>query len=96
MSIDPKRFRKIRDKLGFSPVEMAAHLHITNPPVSGRNQIYRYERGHQQDIPGPVQVAMEAIEGGFRATCGTCDRQALDETVKCCTDTRCPFQKKAA
>lgn len=97
MAMSPQKFRTIRMKLGFSPVEMAAHLHMPNPAVSGRNSINRLERGHLKcGIPGPIEVAMEALESGFRATCVTCDKVADKATLRACSKVNCPFKKRAA
>ena len=90
-----QEFKKCREKCGFSKPLMAAHLRIPNAESNGRNAINRLERGnHSNGIPGPTAVAAEALASGFRATCGTCERQASDLTVRACTHTNCPFPRE--
>lgn len=92
----PQEFYRIRKALGFTTTQMATHLNLPNPSVSGRNTITRYEKGFQiTGIPGPVAVAMRALENGYRGECGQCGKKASDKTTTRCKKVQCPFQKKA-
>ena len=94
--MSPQRFQNIREKLGFSTTQLATHLRLPNPAISGRTAVKRYERGHQSNgIPGPVSVAMEALEAGFRIKCDLCGKTAKETTVARCKASECPFQRKA-
>lgn len=92
----PQEFYRIRKALGFTTTQMATHLNLPNPSVSGRNTITRYEKGYQvTGIPGPVAVAMRALEKGYRGDCGLCKFEATEEITTRCQSQQCPFQKKA-
>jgi transcriptional regulator with XRE-family HTH domain len=58
---------KAREKMDMSQEELAELLRIPDPRVSGKQAIRRWERGLLKNgLPGPVQVAYEALSSGWR------------------------------
>jgi hypothetical protein len=77
----PERFGEAREALGLDKTALAELLRLG---PTGRQTIRRIER-HGESVPGPYQLAMEALLAGWRPRGNRglvklpCDKEPTDE-----------------